>query len=906
MRVPDFVWWLLLSSMAALSYAWFQVVPGQRLQDTVRFRFLSSPFNDFFFFFFFFFFQLGSSIGCGDGLCFMLSSTGQVRTLNLSQSQWSSASAPASVHVGRRDACVVPYRRQLFVIGGVHSSNNSALGDVWVAPLPVAGAATESTWRPLLPLPAGLAKLQCVVYDNVAVLFDVASGLLGMLVLATGQWSAALAAPPALAARQPPLAHAALVRRDDDVLLVGSDTSRRLVGWRCVMRDREWSELDALATERYAGALGDVRSAVVTPDGVALAATDSAPSSSSSSSSLLAAVVVCDCADRLEPPVSAATSALADTTVASAAADAVTRTIVLVTERGDTVLWRAGGCAADCDAASGAKCAAGACRCPSGEFREQCATAGDATANGALSHPSVSGAPVENDEAVQIGVSVAVAVVCIALMACAALAAVYRLRRMLRKAGGNGRVARSPASSDREDGSAMAMVGVPSKFVIERLDSQAVAAGAFAVRLSPASLRFVAEGDESSEIAVDVPVTTQLTLSADKALSFRFAPVVSNKFELALEPAVGALKPNVPLTVTARLKPLCTTAIDVSVALYASSNNTLENQQLASANALSSKKTQIAGLKHVMVPIEATSALSTKLDYDQLGLLRAAPVRGGGGGGGGASPTDNHLLMGTWNGQIVAVKLLRIQRFDDPKIEQAFFTEIALLSKLKHRTVVPVFGASAQPGKLAVVTEYVEGGCVTAYIGEGAATTLSRKVKLKVMLDAAEALGFLHRCDILHRNVKPNNVLVVSTDVFASVNAKVTDFGSCRSLTDRVAMAHRVGIGRPVYTAPEILCLQPYSTSSDVYSFGMLATFLLSEEEPFADISSHWEVVEAIVAGTRPRLDGSAIGDPALVALIRDCWKATPADRPDMRTVVQVCRVSVFVVCVLLRVCLSL
>jgi serine/threonine protein kinase len=803
---------------------------------------------------------------------------------NATLSQWSSPRSLPAPLVDRRDACVIPYRTQLFVIGGVHSSNNSALGDVWVAARP---ADADTTWRPLTRLPAGLAKVQCVVFDNVAVVFDIASGLLGMLVLATGQWSSALAPPPALATRQPPLAHAALLRRDDDVLLVGSDTAGRLAGWRCVMRDREWSELDVLATERFAGAFGAVRSAVVTPDGVAVVATSNASSS-------LAAVVVCDCAERLQPPVSVATSALADTKVASAAADAVTNTIVLVTERGDTVLWHAGVCESDC-AAHGAKCTAGACRCPSGEFREQCATADVGTTvvggNGALSHPSVSGAAVENEEAVQIGVSIAVAVVCIALMACVAVAAVFQLRRMLKAAEAAAAAAASPASSsrasDREDGGVASMAVAPSKYVIERLDSQAVTANSFAVRLSPASLRFVAEGDESSEIAVDVPVTTQITLSADKALSFRFAPVVSSKFELVLEPSVGALKPNVPQVVTARLTPLCTTVIDVSVALYATSNNALENQQLASANAISSKKTQIAGLKHVMVPIEATSALSTKLDYDQLGLLRVAPSRGSV-----SSANDNHLLMGTWNGQVVAVKLLRIQRFDDVKIEQAFFTEIALLSKLKHRTVVPVFGASAQPGKLAVVTEYIEGGCVTSYIGEGAASSLTRKVKLKVMLDTAEAIGFLHRCDILHRNVKPNNVLVVSTDVFAAVNAKVTDFGSCRSLTDRVAMAHRVGIGRPVYTAPEILCLQPYSTSSDVYSFGGLVMFLLTEVEPFSEIASHWEVVEAIVAGTRPRIDGGAIGDPALVALIRDCWKPTPAERPDMRTVVQVCRVS--------------
>lgn len=155
---------------------------------------------------------------------------------------------------------------------------------------------------------------------------------------------------------------------------------------------------------------------------------------------------------------------------------------------------------------------------------------------------------------------------------------------------------------------------------------------------------------------------------------------------------------------------------------------------------------------------------------------------------------------------------------------------------------------------------------------------LPAALKLKIASDAAEGVGFLHRCAILHRNLKPSNVLLVSRDLSASVNAKITDFGSrfanstycycyffsflfcvcgngvycSRTMTERVALAHRIGVGRPAYMAPEILSLQPHSVQSDIYSFGMTLYVLVAHEEPYANLSSHWDIVQAITSNVRP------------------------------------------------------
>jgi serine/threonine protein kinase len=495
-----------------------------------------------------------------------------------------------------------------------------------------------------------------------------------------------------------------------------------------------------------------------------------------------------------------------------------------------------------------------------------------------------------SDVGVQIGVSVAAAACLLALMVAVAVAAACYLRRLAvavarsrTRASQLADAAHANASSDDDTDSLSSVSGSSPRgvgaaggsdsvatYADARLESTEVPAHLLPVLCVPSVIAIPADGD--GELDVDSAYATSLTLSCDREISYRFAPVAAATFDVAFSPSSGQLKPHEPLAVSVTLTPRCTTVIDARVALHVSQRD-LD----------ASGKKQSAGVKHALLSLRARSKQSIKLDYDLLGDLKpaAASLTAAAAQG----DDDGRLLAGKWNGHAVLVKLLRIQQFDDRKVEEAFDKEVALLSKLRHRNIVAVIAATMQPSKLSVVTEFVEGSVLSvASVSGGSA--LPRAIRLKATLDVAEALGFLHRCDVLHRNLKPSNILLVSRDPRASVHAKVTGFGACRSLADRVAMAHRVGIGRPVYTAPEILCLQPYSVSSDVYSLAMCLVFLFSAAEPFERIVSHWEVVEAIVSGKRPDLDEQQIGDPTLVALIKACWNADVNERPDMRVVV--------------------
>ena len=99
--------------------------------------------------------------------------------------------------------------------------------------------------------------------------------------------------------------------------------------------------------------------------------------------------------------------------------------------------------------------------------------------------------------------------------------------------------------------------------------------------------------------------------------------------------------------------------------------------------------------------------------------------------------------------------------------------------------------------------------------------SLSRMMtRVKFMIDAAKGLKYLHDNGILHRDIKPDNFLVVSLDMNVKVNCKLTDFGSSRNINMLMTnMTFTKGIGSPSYMAPEILNREHYKKAADVYSF---------------------------------------------------------------------------------------
>src|SRR5436190_421795 len=118
-------------------------------------------------------------------------------------------------------------------------------------------------------------------------------------------------------------------------------------------------------------------------------------------------------------------------------------------------------------------------------------------------------------------------------------------------------------------------------------------------------------------------------------------------------------------------------------------------------------------------------------------------------------------------GRLVAIKLLRV---GDDAMRQRFLQEAQSAGSLQHRNIVTIFDYGEQDGESYIVMELVEGVTLADQIATGVALPLSRKLEL--IEDLARGLEYAHNRGIVHRDVKPTNVMISSDSVL-----KILDFG---------------------------------------------------------------------------------------------------------------------------------
>lgn len=139
---------------------------------------------------------------------------------------------------------------------------------------------------------------------------------------------------------------------------------------------------------------------------------------------------------------------------------------------------------------------------------------------------------------------------------------------------------------------------------------------------------------------------------------------------------------------------------------------------------------------------------------------------------------------------------------------------------------------------------------------------------------------------MLHRDVKPDNFLVISLSTKAPVTVKIADFGTSRSITQaQEPFNHTAALGTPIYMAPEILEHKPYSTKLDVYSFAVTLWVLYVRKEPYSELKHQWDIPVFVIKGHRPSIPDDC--PEGYADLIQRCWAADPQQRPEMSEVVQ-------------------
>ncbi|OGO15802.1 MAG: hypothetical protein A2Z14_02715 [Chloroflexi bacterium RBG_16_48_8] len=179
----------------------------------------------------------------------------------------------------------------------------------------------------------------------------------------------------------------------------------------------------------------------------------------------------------------------------------------------------------------------------------------------------------------------------------------------------------------------------------------------------------------------------------------------------------------------------------------------------------------------------------------------------------------------TRNNTEVAIKVLSPTISGDNRFVRRFKREGSLLAGLKHPNIVPVIGYGDSKGMAYMVMPFIKGDSLQERLEQG---KISKKERERWITQIADALMFAHNHGIIHRDVKPSNIMIDK-----SGNALLTDFGLAREVEGSNTLTGSMLLGTPAYMAPEQGRGDPVDARSDQYSFGVILYHLVTGKLPF-------------------------------------------------------------------------
>ncbi|MGK2849684.1 MAG: Stk1 family PASTA domain-containing Ser/Thr kinase, partial [Candidatus Limnocylindrales bacterium] len=231
-----------------------------------------------------------------------------------------------------------------------------------------------------------------------------------------------------------------------------------------------------------------------------------------------------------------------------------------------------------------------------------------------------------------------------------------------------------------------------------------------------------------------------------------------------------------------------------------------------------------------------------------------------------------YRALDTQLGREVAVKLLRPEYLRDPDFSSRFRQEAQNAASLSHPNVVTVYDYGEDPGGPYIVMEYVD--------GEDLATILRRNGTLppaqatRIAAAVARALAAAHTRGIVHRDVKPGNVLIGRDG-----RVKVVDFGIARAIAEAQMTLPGTTLGSVHYFSPEQARGEPATAASDIFSLGIVLYEMLTGNRPWEGDSAA-SVALARLTGPVPDPSTSRPATPpALAAVVRTALAQVPEER---------------------------
>jgi len=254
----------------------------------------------------------------------------------------------------------------------------------------------------------------------------------------------------------------------------------------------------------------------------------------------------------------------------------------------------------------------------------------------------------------------------------------------------------------------------------------------------------------------------------------------------------------------------------------------------------------------------------------QLGSYRLISRLGTGGMGEVWRAEDTKLL------RQVAIKILPPQLAEDPEWKERFMREARSIAQVTHPNIATIYNIEQDGATLFMAMELVEGEPLGTMIARGPMIPLDA---VRVAAHVADGLAEAHTKGIVHRDIKPDNIIVSTRYV------KVLDFGIAKQMgnaTDANLTQGNVVIGTPHYMSPEQAMGRTIDSRTDIFSLGVVMYEMLSGKKPFTG-TAITETLLKIVTQEPVDIAIAAAGiTPALADVVRRCMRKQPDERyPD-------------------------
>ncbi|GKV02546.1 hypothetical protein SLEP1_g14978 [Rubroshorea leprosula] len=277
--------------------------------------------------------------------------------------------------------------------------------------------------------------------------------------------------------------------------------------------------------------------------------------------------------------------------------------------------------------------------------------------------------------------------------------------------------------------------------------------------------------------------------------------------------------------------------------------------------------------------LNAHDELEAEFDNENLNISKIEPTK-----------AEAEAISRGLQGSDVAIKRIKASCFAGRPSERErliadFWKEALILSSVHHPNVVAFYGIvrDGPDGSLATVTEFMVNGSLKQFL-QKKDRTIDRRKRLIIAMDAAFGMEYLHGKNIVHFDLKCENLLVNMRDPQRPV-CKIGDLGLSKVRQHTLVSG---GVrGTLPWMAPELLSGKSNMVSEkiDAYSFGIVMWELLTGEEPYADMHCA-SIIGGIVNNTlRPKIPSWC--DPEWKALMEKCWASDPSERPSFSEISQ-------------------